>query len=246
MVLFYLTWKKIDLEIRKMDTRIGCLLIHGFGGDPGEVEPLAGFLANKGITAICPVLKGHTGKKADLRGIRYRQWIESAEEGLKTLSSQCTDIVVIGFSMGGLISVSFPYSSQIKGIVLLNTPIYPWNLKQMGMNLIKDLKKQSYDHLRFYASSMEKIPLSAVIEFLKFLHTAKPLFNGLKYPLFIGQSLMDDTVQPRSADYIYRNTPLSDKSLFYYGGAGHIICCSKAAPGLFKDILMFVETCCDV
>lgn len=228
-----------------METRIGCLLIHGFGGKPGDVEPLAEYLRDKGITAVCPTLKGHTGEKIDLKGVSYSQWIESAQIEMKKLCNQCKSIVVLGFSMGGLIAVSLPYSVQVKGIVLLNTPIYPWNIKQIGMNLLKDLRRQSYDHFKLYASCISKIPFSAVLEFLKFLHIAKPLFKEVKLPLFIVQSLMDDIVQPRSADYIYQNTPLADKSLFYYGSSDHLICHSKGARGLFKDILLFVEKCCE-
>ncbi|HHY82372.1 MAG TPA: alpha/beta fold hydrolase [Clostridiales bacterium] len=227
-----------------MYNKTGCLLIHGFGGDPSDVEPLADFLHQKGILVLCPTLKGHTGKRRDLRGVSYRQWIQSAEEGLKALSNQCDNLVLIGFSMGGLISVSLPHSNQVRGIVLLNTPIYPWNLKQIGLNIITDLRKRSYEHIRYYTSSIKKIPISATIEFLKFLNTAKHNFKQQKYPLFIGQALADDTVQPRSAEYIYHSCPIADKSLYYYGTSNHLICHSKAAPELFKDILMFIENCC--
>jgi len=75
-----------------MKSKIGCLLIHGFGGNPGEVEPLAQFLENKGIATMSPVLKGHTGKKADMRGVSYRQWIASAREALNELSKLCDHI----------------------------------------------------------------------------------------------------------------------------------------------------------
>jgi len=206
---------------------------------------LAEFLQKKGIVVICPSLKGHTGKKSDLKNVSYHQWIQSAEKELHMLSEQCSNIVIIGFSMGGLISINFPYSSKVKGIALLNTPIYPWNLKQILINIIMDIRKRSYGHIKFYATSIRRIPLSAAIEFVKFLHVSKPRFREIKYPLFIGQALADDTVQPRSADYIYRNASSPSKAVFYYGSSGHLICHSKAAPEVFKDVLVFIEKCCN-
>lgn len=223
-----------------MKSKIGCLLIHGFGGNPGEVEPLAQFLENKGIATMSPALKGHTGKKADMRGVSYRQWIASAREALNELSKLCDHIFIIGFSMGGLVAVSLPFTQQIKGIVLLNTPIYPWNLKRIFLNLVSDVKNGSFKHFKFYALSAVKFPLSALFEFLKFLHNAKPQFKNLRCPLFIGQALRDDVVQPKSAEYIYKHAASVKKIIRYYSESNHLICHSPAAAKLFEDILSFI------
>ena len=51
-----------------MENKVGCLLIHGFGGSPEEMDPLAEYLRNEGITTLSPVLKGHTGKNRTYRG----------------------------------------------------------------------------------------------------------------------------------------------------------------------------------
>jgi len=228
-----------------MHSKIGCLLIHGFGGSPDDIRPLAEFLLQKDILVLCPTLKGHTGRKSDLRGITYHQWIHSAKEGMEELSIQCDSLVLIGFSMGGLISVSLPYSSKVRGIVFLNTPIYLWNLNQICKNIIMDVRKRTYEHIRFYADSFRRIPISAALEFLRFLFIEKHNFRKQKYPVFIGQALEDDTVNPKSAKYIYQNCLSDDKLLRYYHPSDHLICHSKATPALFEDILMFVQNCCN-
>lgn len=227
-----------------MRHRIGCLLIHGFGGKPEEVEPLAIYLKDHGITTLSAQLEGHTGKKDDLRGITFKQWIKSGESALYKLSMECRNIFVIGFSMGGLVAVSLPPSKQIKGIVTLNTPIYPWNLKGIFKNLMKDIKNGTYEHFKHYFLSPAKLPFSAFIEFLKFLHYAKPKFKSLHCPLLVAQALKDDVIQPKSAEYIHTHAGSLHKILKYYNGSDHFICYSPAAPELFKDIWSFIKYHC--
>ena len=227
-----------------MKEKIGCLLVHGFGGGPGELEPLAKFLESKGMQTLLPVLKGHTGKRADIKGVSYRDWVQSGEAALKELLDRCNCVFVIGFSMGGLVAVSLPPFPQIKGLVLLNTPIYPWNLKRILLNLVEDMKRRHYGHFRFYVSCILKFPLSALIEFVRFLRAVKPRFREVHTPLFIAQALQDDVVQPRSAEYIHRHASSLDKTLKYYDGSAHLICHSEARFQLFEDILAFIQKCC--
>ncbi|NLA52615.1 MAG: alpha/beta fold hydrolase [Alcaligenaceae bacterium] len=224
-----------------MKNKIGCLLIHGFGGSPDEVNPLAEYLHDEGITTLSPVLAGHTGRKSDLQRISYKQWIESGKNAFNELSRTCKDIFIIGFSMGGLVAASLPYSQQIKGIATLNTPIYPCNLGGIFRNLIKDIKNGTFEHLRFYALSSVRLPFPTLIEFLKFLYNAKPKFRDLRYPLFIAQALEDDVVQPKSAVYIHRHAGSVNKTLKFYKGANHLICRSAAASSLFGDVLSFIR-----
>jgi len=224
-----------------LENKVGCLLIHGFGGSPEEMDPLAEYLRNEGITTLSPVLKGHTGKKSDLQGISYKQWIESGKNAFNELSRMCRDIFIIGFSMGGLIAASLPYSQQVKGIATLNTPIYPWNIGGIFKNLINDVKMGTFEHLRSYALSAVKLPFSSLFEFLKFLHNAKPKFKDISYPLFIAQALEDDVVQPKSALYIHRHARSANKTLKFYGGSNHLICHSAIASKLFSDVLSFIR-----
>lgn len=48
---------------------IGCLILHGFGGDVKEVAPLAACLIDQEYKVLCPSLKGHTGRREDLEGV---------------------------------------------------------------------------------------------------------------------------------------------------------------------------------
>ena len=57
----------------------GILLLHGFAGNPGEVEPLRDFLTKQGYRVECPLLPGHGKTKSELSKTTHDDWIMSAE-----------------------------------------------------------------------------------------------------------------------------------------------------------------------
>lgn len=224
-----------------MNRKIGCLIIHGFGGNTGEIFPLAEFLAQKGFKIFCPALKGHTGKRSDMAKFAYTDWIESAEDELLRLNMQCERVVLIGFSMGGLIAANLARKYKTYGLVTLNTPIYYWDFKRVGLNLLDDIKAMKFSNLMRYLKAVFMSPLAALINFRRILAKTKPLLHEVKCPIFIAQALKDDTTHFRSADHIYRNTGSQKKLIKYYENSGHQICLSEDCEELFNDVLDFIE-----
>src|SRR5438045_2046546 len=62
--------------------RTGVLLLHGFGGSPVEVQPLALSLADKGYTVDVPLLPGHGTTPRDFAATRNEQLIDAARNEL--------------------------------------------------------------------------------------------------------------------------------------------------------------------
>ena len=148
-----------------MKHKTGCLIIHGFGGTTSDVEPLSGYLKSKGFITFCPVLKGHTGKKELLDRVSYIEWIKSVENGLNYLKTKCKDIVIIGFSMGGLIGVNLAVKFKFLGIVTIDTPIYFGDMKNIYYNILIDFKTGSFNNVKRYMKLSSSFPISALINF---------------------------------------------------------------------------------
>ena len=68
--------------IMKDNDKLGCLIIHGFGGGIYEIKSLDDYLIEHGYITSCPRLKGHTGNYRDMKSTDYKDWIASAEEEL--------------------------------------------------------------------------------------------------------------------------------------------------------------------
>lgn len=218
----------------------GCLLIHGFGGDISEIEPLESCLNDQGITVKCSELKGHTGLRRDLSQVEYLDWITSAQDDLDELGKGCNTLFIIGFSMGGLIAANLACNNRVAGIAMLNSPIYCWNKRQIISNIVHDLKNQQNSYISRYLHSTVKFPIRALLQFNLLLKRTKYLLGHLKCPLFIGQGLLDDTVSPKSAEYIRKNSGSSHKTVRYYRNSNHLICHGPDSRILFTDLMGFI------
>ncbi|WML50198.1 alpha/beta fold hydrolase [Neobacillus sp. PS3-34] len=162
---------------------IGCLCIHGFTGAPYEVEPLVEYLKEQTDWLFSvPTLPGH-GDNLSLKGIKYQQWIEYAEEELKKLLANCDQVYVIGFSMGGLIASYLAANYNIDKLVLLSAAAYYINPRQ----LVLDLKNVLIDTVQGniaknelflrYKRKIIQTPLEATLQFRRLVFFTRPFFQ---------------------------------------------------------------------
>jgi carboxylesterase len=221
--------------------KMGCLIIHGFAGNPDEVSSMSDYFERKGYYVSCPVLKGHCGKRRDLAWTHYNEWIKSAEDELVVMLQKFDSVIIIGFSMGGLIAANLAIKYKIKAMITLNTPIYYWEKRKIFKNILYDIRTRKFEKTRGYINSSFSIPFTALYNFTALLKSTKLIFNKIKCPIFIGQGLLDETVQHRSADFIYENAGSVIKVIKRYENASHLICHSPNKDELFEDIYGFVN-----
>lgn len=221
---------------------MGVLLIHGFGGDISEVAPLSDSLKARGYTVASAELRGHGGCRKELRASDWRGWVASAQEALEVLKQEADLIFIIGFSMGGLIAVNLAIDNPVMGIATLNSPIYCWHKRQIAKNTLEDLKQGSREHIRHYLASGVKFPWQTLLNFQRLLYHTKKRLKELQCPIFVAQGMVDDTVSPRSAAYIFRRVGSSEKRLRRYPHSGHLICYEPDSAQLFSDLREFIES----
>nr|WP_100404052.1 alpha/beta fold hydrolase [Bacillus sp. FJAT-42315] len=226
---------------------IGCLCIHGFTGSPYEVEPLANYLKEKtDWKIVVPTLPGH-GETLSLKGVTYGQWLEYAEKELQLLLSQCEEVYVVGFSMGGLISVYLAEKYPVEKLILLSAAAKYINAGQLVMDIremLKDAKNgQLFANELFsrYKHKLLSTPLSATRQFRKMVKQVTPLIEKINVPTFIAQGLADGIVPPKSADFIYRKISSEDKEVYYSKTAKHHICHTGDKEELFNKIFTFLN-----
>jgi carboxylesterase len=222
--------------------RTGCLVIHGFGGGIHEIETLADHLKEEGYQVACPRLKGHTGNRVHMKKATYQDWIASAETELIRLRQKTDDIVLVGFSMGGLIAVNLACKYRVRAIVTINTPIYYWELKRVAQNIAEDVKYKKSEHIRRYLSAQKASPMVSMLNFLKLLNITKTKLNKINVPFFAIQAKDDDTVKIKSASYIMDNISSQIKQVKYYNKGGHLILKSDTAPEVIADVEEFIDS----
>ncbi len=214
----------------------GVLLLHGFAGMRKEIMPLCEHLEKCGFIVSIPVLSGHESTQKEFANSKYTDWIKSADEAAKELKKCCDRIMIIGFSMGGMIAVNLCQDIEVEKLVFINTPVYYWHMIRMIKNLTNDFRL----YFKKYFIAGTNKPLKALLEFQKLLIKTKPLFSDIKCPALIIQTLDDDTVHPKSADFIYKKLNCK-KSMKKIETGGHMVFGNEAGVELCKWVLDFVE-----
>ncbi len=151
-------------------------------------------------------------------------------------------VAIVGFSMGGLLAVHVAAKNKPDALILLNTPVSCGNVKEVISNVVRDLKTGRRTHIRRYARRlMNHPPVNALHSFRTLLKTTIPLFPEVTCPVFIGQSMRDDAVHPKSADFILEHVSSATKVFRRYPDSGHVICHEPDAPRLLEDVWKFLH-----
>jgi carboxylesterase len=178
--------------LKKGDQSLACLLLHGFTGNPAEMEELANFLRHQGCAVTVPTLPGHATQPDDLRDIPYQQWIDTSEQALRELEQRHAVVFVIGQSMGGTLALHLAANHRFRGVVTLAAalrlplhleiasyvfaPFVPVRHKRKGSD-VRDLNSkallQNYDHY----------PMSAVRQLMRMLRKVRNELPAVTMPV---------------------------------------------------------------
>ncbi|MBE6442670.1 MAG: alpha/beta fold hydrolase [Desulfovibrio desulfuricans] len=109
-----------------------CLVLHGLGGSPADVAPVAEALERAGFACLCPLLPGHGESEAAYLASSYGQWLECAQAAYVGLRARET-VLLAGYSLGGLLALELAVSAaqgrlpQPAGVLALAVPLYFWH-----------------------------------------------------------------------------------------------------------------------
>jgi len=237
---------------------VGCLLIHGFPGNPAEMVGLGQYLADRNITVHAIRLPGFGTSPTDLRKRRWHEWCVEAETGLKNMRDTCDKIFVVGFSTGGLLALYLASSNEVAGVGSLSTFIYPRNklanlaqapvLRTVVPVIVpywktsSALTPQQEQMPGRNDLSYPYVPLKAGLEILALSKVVAPILAGITEPVMIFQSKDDRIVDPKSASFIYENIGSAHKELIWLDHAGHVIVLSPDRTNIFECIHSFIAT----
>jgi glycerophosphoryl diester phosphodiesterase len=101
---------------------IGILLCHGYLSCKTQMEPLELHLKKLGFQTQSVCLYGHGTDPRDLNKVLWEYWLKNVEDGYHSIRKRCKKLFVIGFSMGGCLSLilSSAKENKIDGLVIIN------------------------------------------------------------------------------------------------------------------------------
>lgn len=100
---------------------VGVLLVHGLGGTPTELKPLAWRIAAAGYTVRLCHLPGHGATESELLSTDRHAWLDAVRRACDSVAQQCSQLVVGGLSMGAVLAlgVAAERNHAVSGIIAL-------------------------------------------------------------------------------------------------------------------------------
>lgn len=205
-------------EHQNSDTAI--LMIHGIFGSPNQFSDMSEFFFHKGYTTQTILLPGHGGSTKDFADSRMYMWHGYVKLCVEKLKDKYKKVVLIGHSMGGLLSIDMAANFGVDAIVLIGTPT-SINTTPSAVNLRKKItnkdsnlnineeklflyKKPSIDvdiqeYAKAYSVNAPRLweslswskPLLDLVDMCKNVSNLLPNIN---IPVMICQSKSDDTI----------------------------------------------------
>lgn len=227
--------------------KTGVLCIHGFTGGPFEVEPFADYLSEQTDWIIeIPTLPGH-GEKLTLGEQSAEVWMMEAELALKRLKAQTDRIIIVGFSMGGLIAMYLSMRYKIDRLVLLSASvkyINPTQIREEVRDATRDLLERRINQnalFHLFEYKFRNTPIRSTVEFLRVVKMVEPYYHLISLPVYIVQGDQDSVVPPATAEHIYEMLGSEEKHLYHSQDGKHLICYSKDSADWFKKVLEFMR-----
>ena len=227
---------------------IGVLLLHGLIGAPAEMRTLGSHLASQGYSVHGPRLAGHGTKASDLASLRWDDWLASARLGLDELRVGCEHVVVMGLSMGALLTLRLAIERpEVQGIVLMapaleiRMPLLRW--AETAARFIPEIPRfgRVFHGLADPERSTELwsypvFPTSALHEFYLLQQNAHAWLPEVQQPLLLLHGILDPTVPTSAAKTVYDRVASADKEIRLLEKSGHIITVDQEQERVFALI----------
>jgi carboxylesterase len=235
-----------------VDAETACLLLHGFSGSPAEMRGLGEYLADQGLRVEGVGLAGHGTDPAHLKYLTWRDWLHSAAEGLERASHGGRRVVVVGFSMGGLLGLHLCAANpdRVDRLVTMSSPIYFRDRRIHLIPVVRHLFRwhhvkrisQNRDpeaHTRYV--SYRRYPLIAVDRLLNLIRNSRRVLPKVTTPALVMHGLHDRVIHPRSALYIYKHIGSEEKELVWWRNSGHGLVFDAEREDVWERVREYVK-----
>ncbi len=230
--------------------RIGCLLVHGFTGAPKEMHWMGDDLHSRGYTVLGVRLAGHATRIEDLDRMKWPDWVASVEDGYHLLKGCSDQIVIVGLSMGGILSLVFSSRFPVRGVVAISTPYaLPTDPRLRFLNILspfihKVQKGQpdwqnpdaAKDHVEY-----PYFPTKGLIQLRDLLAEMRSALPKVLVPALIVHSKQDGSVPIQHAEKIFAELGTSDKELMFVEHCGHVIPREPDRQIVFDKVDQFIR-----
>lgn len=232
---------------------VACLLVHGFTSSPSEMRFLGQALANHGFSVLGVRLFAHATRFQDMPRARWQDWIADIESGWHLLQGNNRPLIIIGFSLGGALSLYFSAHFPVKAVIAIAAPHHtPSDPRVPFLKVLSLFRPYLYTpgkpvwfdeterqkHIRYPNDSTRA--LAEVRDFLKELQMVLPKVTAPALLIYAKQD-PTITVKERHMEQIYSSIGSSIKETLVLENSGHIIPLDAEREKAFHTCIQFID-----
>lgn len=231
------------------DPSHGILLIHGFGGSPAQMRPMADALAGAGFTVKSIRLAGHAQTLEAMMASTWRDWLQCARDGFDRLSEKCEKVSVAGLSMGGDLTLILAGEKPVYRAISVCAPLRAkdWRAPFAGLlHRLMPYQDWSKDPpfpgvLQEYTISYPGVPTRKVADLQVLMRMAARALPRVTCPLMVVEAGHDGAIHPKSAQWIMHRAASGQKQHLLLPGSPHTATIGPECRLLFSQSIAFLQ-----
>lgn len=224
------------------------LCLHGLTGTPYEVRPVAEALVARGLRAVGPVGAGHEGGAEVLADTPHEAWLEKAQGEYEALRRAYDRVVLVGVSMGALLSLRLAQTQRVDALVVVGAPlVLPPPTPQLIplLRRFKRFRQKGPSGIedpvaRARHPGLDRMPLDAVAELIALQAKVIAELGSIEAPILVAHGIKDRTALPRDAERIHREVSSREKELYLLPRSGHVATVDHDGPALVRAAADFL------
>ena len=233
-----------------------CIVIsHGYKSSPAEVADFGAFCAKNGVSVYALRLRGHGTSPIDMKNTTHEDWQHSYEIGYQMAKRRFKNVVLAGFSTGGLLALNSSISktrSDVCCVISISAALRLCDIRFKLVRFVKMwsdvLQKFDGDAKDFVESEPENPQINyarnyfcCMVELQKLMNKTHDILQKVEHPILVVQSTQDPVVNPDSAKEIFQKTGSKLKEIFEVNIPKHVIVYGPETFRVFQKILKFIK-----
>ena len=238
---------------------VSALLIHGLTGTPYEMRYLGERLAARGVRVRGVKLAGHADLPEELGAVGYDNWYESVVNGLEDLRQHSEPIVVVGLSMGAVLSarLAADQGESVAGLAMLAPAFFLPTSTSIALRSLRGILGSITERIYLFNPGASDIhdaaarsihpncrlmPLTAPMKLLDLSAIVKPMLPRITQPALVMHARRDHTCPIRkNVDYVMKHLGSAEKRAVELDESYHVITVDSEKERLVDEVGEFVE-----
>jgi carboxylesterase len=224
---------------------LGVLFLHGFGGSPASLRPVAEWFEGQGASVRLPRLPGHGTSFDDLATARWPQWVDEAGRALNELVERCERVAVLGHSMGAALALHLAADrpGDVAALALANPYLRDRRLLlvPIGRRILKSTSAHATDSKNGASDPgrYTRRPVPAIVSLRDLLRVVDRELPSVRAPIAIFTSTIDHEIPSGSAERILARVGSEHTERIECPNSYHALPLDNDAPMLCRRSLAF-------